>query len=68
MKETNSDPDRYMEEHAPRMLRGEWQPAYDEKDEGRENRPSPPHYTHFQSEMIPPWRDALCRHGVDALE
>jgi len=68
VQETNSDPDRYMEEHPPRMLRGEWQPAYDEKDEGRKNRPRPPHDTHFQSEMIPPWRDALCRHGVDPLE
>ena len=68
VQETNSDSDRYMEEHAPRMLRGKRQPAYDEKDEGRKNRPRPPHDTHFQNEMIPPWRDALCRHGVDALE
>jgi hypothetical protein len=59
VQETNPDPDWHMEEHPPRMLRGKRQPAYDEKDEGRKNRPRPPHDTHLQNEMIPPRRDTL---------
>lgn len=50
------------------MRGGKGQSPHDEKDEGRKDRPRPPHDTHFQSEVRPD-RHRSCRgDGIEALE